>query len=79
MPRFYFHAEDGRCFPDPEGSELANLAVAKDVGLKVFGEILQQEPGLFWPTQLFKLHVSQTRDPADAVYTFALQGAVGPD
>jgi hypothetical protein len=55
MPRFFFHTEDGATFPDQDGTELEDLAAAKTAALTTLGEILRDDPDLFWAHQRFNL------------------------
>lgn len=74
MPRYHFHTENGRCFPDQEGSEHADLAAAKRMATTVLGEIVRDNPREFWDTERFALIISETADPKDALYTLRLTG-----
>ncbi|MDB5426484.1 MAG: hypothetical protein JWR47_3116 [Phenylobacterium sp.] len=48
MPRYFFHTEDGRRFPDEEGTELADAAAARDEAAAIFGELLKERPQDLW-------------------------------
>ena len=41
MPRYYFHSEDGRRFPDEEGTELPSDDAARLEAVRVLGELLR--------------------------------------
>jgi hypothetical protein len=60
MPRFFFHTEDGATFPDQDGTELHDLAAAKTAALKTLGEILRDDPDIFWAHQSFHLTCSDS-------------------
>jgi hypothetical protein len=44
MARYYFHSEDGRHFPDDEGTELPTLAAARIEAVRVLADILREDP-----------------------------------
>jgi hypothetical protein len=48
MPRYFFHTEDGSCFPDEQGSVLPDLEAAKVAALCTFGELLREMQAEFW-------------------------------
>jgi len=73
MPRFFFHTEDGRCFPDHSGLELPDLAAAKREALATLGEMLRHDEA-FWRTEHFRLLVSQTSSTHDPLYTLEVSG-----
>lgn len=58
MPRYYFHAEDGRYFPDEIGSEFPNLDTAKIEAVKILGELLKEDAQDFWKTESMRLTVT---------------------
>ncbi len=76
MPRYHFHTEDGRCFPDPEGTELPDLDAAKREAQTVLGEILQHDEQ-FWETQHFRLLLSETAKVEDVLYSISVEGHPG--
>jgi len=76
MPRFFFHTEDGRCFPDESGSELPDLAAAKREALATLGEMLRRDEA-FWQTEHFRLLISRTRATGHPLYTLEVSGADG--
>lgn len=39
MSRYYFHAEDGRCYPDETGVELGKISDVKERALKAMSEM----------------------------------------
>jgi len=44
MARYYFHSEDGRNYPDEEGTELPSLEAARIEAVRVLGDILKEDP-----------------------------------
>ena len=42
-------------FPDQDGTELQDLAAAKTAALTTLGEILRDDPDLFWAHQRFNI------------------------
>ena len=61
MPRFFFHTEDGECFPDDEGVVLATIADAKRVAVQVLCDALKGRPQELWHTGAFRL-ICQNED-----------------
>lgn len=55
MARFYFNSEDGECFRDQEGTDLPDLAAAERDGIKIFGELVLNDPELFLTTETFRI------------------------
>ena len=43
MPRFFFHIANGDCVPDAEGSELPDLAAARETALTGAREMIAEE------------------------------------
>ena len=58
MPRFYFHTEDGRPFPDQEGTELPDIGAARAAAIIVLSEVLRDNPDEFWKHERFKVTVT---------------------
>ena len=58
MPRFYFHTEDGRSFLDDDGTELPDLRTALLQAIKLFGEILNEDPSEILRAQCFRMTVT---------------------
>ena len=58
MPRYFFHTEDGRRFPDREGTELPDLEAAKASALVVLSEVLRDNPDEFWAHERFEVTVT---------------------
>ena len=77
MPRYYFHIDNGQSFPDEDGTELANLTVAKCEAIKMAGAMICDAAGKFWDSAewtmtatderrltLFTLQIVGTESPA---------------
>jgi hypothetical protein len=48
LPRYHFHVQDGVHVPDREGSELADVGIARAEAVRLLGELLQDRPEEFW-------------------------------
>lgn len=48
MDRFYFHIEYGQTFPDEEGTELPDIAAARNAAVSLLGEMLKDDGDKFW-------------------------------
>ena len=51
MPRYFFHNEDGRCYPDDQGVELADIQAARRTALLVLSEMLRDHVDEFWKSE----------------------------
>ena len=58
MPRFFFHIEEGRRLPDVEGTVLADYRAARNEGVAVLGQMIQEDPEAFWKSGSFKLTIT---------------------
>jgi len=58
MPRFFFHAEDGQCHQDEEGTDLIDIHAARNQALMILAESLKHDPEEFWRDRSFKLTVT---------------------
>ncbi|THD62581.1 hypothetical protein [Phenylobacterium sp.] len=61
MARYYFHTEDGRHYPDEEGTELPDHEAARTQAVLVLGEMVKEDPAGFWSTESFRLTVTDNR------------------
>ena len=50
MAKYYFHTEDGQCFPDEDGIELSGIEEAKSTAVEVLVEALKGKPEVIWHT-----------------------------
>jgi hypothetical protein len=48
LPRYFFHARDGRDLPDREGLELPSLTEVRAEALATAGELLRGAGDQFW-------------------------------
>jgi hypothetical protein len=48
LPRYFFHVEDGRLFPDTEGTELIDLDAAKAAAVGAAAELLKGLHRTIW-------------------------------
>lgn len=48
MSRYFFHVEDGRSYPDLDGTELADVDAARIASVRMFGALLADDPVAFW-------------------------------
>jgi len=39
MSRYYFHTEDGRCYPDEDGVEIENISDVQERALRTLSEM----------------------------------------
>jgi len=58
MPRYFFHTEDGRRFPDKEGTDLPDIGAARSAAIMVLSEVLRDNPDEFWTHERFKVTVT---------------------
>lgn len=74
MPRFYFHAQDGKLTPDREGVELADVEEARRHAIKLSGEILTREGARFWSGEDWQISALDSR----GVHIFSLNFCGSP-
>lgn len=58
MPRFFFHCEDGDFTPDLDGTNLASVAEAREIAVRVLSERLKGNPALLLTTGAFQVTVT---------------------
>jgi hypothetical protein len=61
MARYFFHTEDGVCYPDEQGTELPDLDAARGVAIRTLGEILRDAPKLFEAEMSLRLVVTDEK------------------
>jgi len=61
MPRFYFHTEDGRRYPDEEGTELPDVEAARTEATRILAELLKEQPRELWDTGRLRVEVTDER------------------
>ena len=69
MQNFFFHVEHVRLIRDEIGSRQADVSAAKRHAAKLFGEILVDNPQLFWDSDFFRMTVAK----ADGLVLFSLE------
>ena len=62
MPKYHFHAKDGRTYPDRDGTTLPNDDAARIEAAKVLGDFLREKPDELWADQSFRLTVTDHAD-----------------
>jgi len=55
MTRYFFHNEDGRCYPDKAGVELADMKAVRRTALLVLTEMLREHVEEFWKTETWRV------------------------
>ena len=80
MSRYYFHSEDGESVVDEEGTELKDLAAAKDAAVAYLVDSLRHHPERLWDTESFRITVQdETRLTLFTIETSATYAAaLGP-
>lgn len=48
MPRYFFHISDGKDLPDEDGTELPDLAHAREQAVIAAGEAIRDAGSRFW-------------------------------
>ena len=89
MAIYYFNVEDGRKYPDAEGTELPDLESARTEAVRRSGSLLRDNAQSFWGGHgwklivtnaagmvLFTLHFLAVSSPATEHYG---EGAIVPD
>jgi hypothetical protein len=76
MPKYYFHADDGRRHEDEQGTELPNLAAVREVALSTMMEMADALSHDFWNDQ--RLRITVTDDHGLTLMTLDLTAALSP-
>ena len=58
MPRYHFNIVDGVSQPDPEGTDLVDLAEVRRQALRLSGEVLRELSSAFWQHPEWSLTVT---------------------
>jgi len=53
--KFFFHAEDGQCFPDSTGTELAGPEAARVEAVRIAAQLLERSPEEFWKDKTLRV------------------------
>ena len=76
MSRYHFNLHDHRFVPDPEGSELPNLEMAKRQAIKLAASILSVRPEEFLESSEWRVEV--TNSAGVLLFTVGLSMALAP-
>lgn len=76
MPRYHFHAENGRPIPDPEGLDLPDDRAAEVAAVRYLAELLDTYPDLLWDTRT--LQVTVTSDRGLILFTLDVGAIISP-
>jgi hypothetical protein len=66
MPRYYFDVCDASNVPDFNGTDLANLAVARVEAVRLAGRLLSDQPRSFWEQSDW--HIDVTNDDGEHLF-----------
>jgi hypothetical protein len=58
VPRYFFHTVDGSRDRDTVGTEFPDHAAARKAGIRVAGELLNEDPDRLWDGQEFRVEVT---------------------
>ena len=76
MPRFFFHIEYDGLAHDDEGTELADLPIAKCEAVKLAGQMICDAAGGFWDKDEWKL--SATNEEGMTLFSLHFIGVDAP-
>ncbi len=75
MPRYFFHVRDGVVMPDTEGTDLANVDVARKQAVRFAGEFLQDYGDGFWQEADWRVWVTDESGDTVCALRFAAEPA----
>jgi hypothetical protein len=58
VPRYFFHADDGRSFHDDDGTMLADDDAARIEAARVLGQLVNERPQDIWHDEPFRMTVT---------------------
>jgi hypothetical protein len=58
MARYFFHNEDGKCFPDESGVELPDMAAVRHTAMRVLTEMVSAHENEFYENGSWRLTVT---------------------
>ncbi len=58
MARYFFHTQTAQLVPDHEGTELADLNMARASAARSFGELIKDQGLEFWSTRPWSITVT---------------------
>lgn len=70
MQRFHFHVEDGREYPDLQGTMLVDLTAARQEALRFAGQLLADADSSFWTGEKWTVTVTDDAKVELFVLTF---------
>jgi len=76
MPLYHFHAENGRCFLDPDGLELPDVEAAKREAVQFMVDSLRDDTRLLWDTRSYRVIVTDEADMT--LFTLDLSACLAP-
>lgn len=75
VPRYFFDVRDGECIPDKIGTVLADVTQARNQAARLAGELLSQNPDVFWDDDAWVVEVSDETRLVLFVLTISAQDA----
>jgi hypothetical protein len=75
MPRYFFHVHDGFSLRDDEGTELADLAIAKREAVRLASGLLSSGDHNFWTGSPWRMDV--TDETGLILFTLDFHGTDG--
>jgi len=75
MPRYFFHNEDGRCYPDATGVELPDMAAVRHTALQVLTEMMDLHEKDVWDTGAWRVTVADEAGLTLYVVDLAITGS----
>lgn len=58
MPRYFFHTEDGKRYPDEDGTDLPDVKAARLKATLIMAELLKEQPSDFLDTGRLRVRVT---------------------
>lgn len=62
MPRFFFHVDDGEPFVDRQGTELPDMAAAREEAVRFAAALLRDQAERFWDMTEWRVRVTDDAD-----------------
>jgi hypothetical protein len=70
MPRYFFHVRDGTSLIDNEGTELSDVAEAREQAVVAAGEAIRDMGARFWGGELWEMNVIDESGATVCALTF---------
>jgi hypothetical protein len=61
MPRYHFNIHDGVSSLDEDGTELPDIDAARRQAAQLMGQLLRDDPDMFWNGEEWRLDVTDDR------------------